>query len=149
MTFDASSSASVSAPHPSTWPKSSTDSSMVNSLGTTVRSRSTTAARSSTSRRSALASSTGLTSLRPTLAKALFTTRSTPFSKRSRTPMPPPPSCSLVPRLAPRGSRLLPRWPPAHPRPGRLPRSYRSRRTSRPVSSDDYRTDVALSWRSV
>ena len=63
---------------------------MVKSFGTTVRSRPTTAARSSISRRRALASSTGLTSLRNTLANALLTTRSTPFSNLSRTPMPPP-----------------------------------------------------------
>src|SRR5665648_742368 len=91
VTLAASSSASGSAPQSTTWAWSPGDSSMVNSLGTTVRSRPTTAARSSTSRRSALASSTGLTSLRKALANAVETTRSTPFSNLSRTPMPPPP----------------------------------------------------------
>src|SRR5665648_561542 len=91
VTLAASSSASGSAPQSTTWAWSPGDSSMVNSLGTTVRSRPTTAARSSTSRRRALASSTGLTSLRKALANAVETTRSTPFSNLSRTPMPPPP----------------------------------------------------------
>src|SRR5665648_208976 len=83
VTLAASSSASGSAPQSTTWAWSPGDSSMVNSLGTTVRSRPTTAARSSTSRRRALASSTGLTSLRKALANAVETTRSTLFSNLS------------------------------------------------------------------
>src|SRR6478735_3023254 len=59
---------------------------IVNSLGTTVLSRPTTAARSSTSRRRALERSSGLSSLLKALAMALLTTRSTPFSNLSRMP---------------------------------------------------------------